>query len=130
MHCVLFTLKELLLELGLCDFDLDGLVDLLCVSALVVGVVLNGGGKECVDEGRLSESRLASNLQIISVYRIAYMYPQRHTMMVKAAPLFATILCRWLGKFAIPIGDALSAVGGAIMNMYAADSTDLFETQL
>jgi hypothetical protein len=29
-------------------------------------------------------------------------------MIVKAAPLFATILCRWLGRLAIPIGDALS----------------------
>lgn len=35
--------------------------------------------------------------------------------MVKAAPLFATILCRWLGRLAIPIGDADSAVcAGAI----------------
>jgi hypothetical protein len=36
------------------------------VSALVVGVVLDGGGKEGVDEGRLSESRLASDLAMIS----------------------------------------------------------------
>jgi hypothetical protein len=39
-------------------------------------------------------------------------------MMVKAAPRFATILCRWFGKFAIPIGDALSEVGGAIVKVY------------
>lgn len=32
------------------------------------------------------------------------------TMIVKAAPRLATILCRWLGKLAMPIGDALSAV--------------------
>jgi hypothetical protein len=25
------------------------------------------------------------------------------TMMVKLAPFFATILCLWLGKFAIPV---------------------------
>jgi hypothetical protein len=62
------------------------------------------------------------------------------TMIVKAAPLLATILWRWLGleslihvqeavvqgvediklrgdthRFAIPIGDALSDVGGAIV---------------
>lgn len=36
-------------------------------------------------------------------------------MMVKAAPRFATILCLWLGRFAIPIGDALSAVVVAIV---------------
>jgi len=35
---------------------------LLVVSALVVGVVLDGGGEEGVDEGGLSEARFASNL--------------------------------------------------------------------
>lgn len=59
------------------------------------------------------------------------------TMMVKAAPLLATILCLWFGypemldvvhndletpghrtltRFAMPIGDALSVVGGAIFS--------------
>ena len=57
------TLEELLLELGLGDLDLDGLVDLLRMTAAVVGVVLDGGGEEGVDEGSLSETRLASNLQ-------------------------------------------------------------------
>jgi len=124
MDCELFTLEELLLELGLCDLDFDGLVDLLCVSALVIGVVLNGGGEEGVDECSLSESRFASNLLSIRIYLSKREHLQRNTMMVKAAPLFATILCRWLGKFAIPIGDALSAVGGAIMNMCVEKSTD------
>lgn len=36
-------------------------------------------------------------------------------MMVKPAPRFATILCRWLGRLAMPIGEALSAAGGAIV---------------
>jgi len=53
-------LEELLLELGLGDLDLDGLVDLLCVTAAVVGVVLDGGGEKGVDEGGLAEARLAS----------------------------------------------------------------------
>ena len=35
------TLEELLLELSLRDFNLDGLVDLLCMSALVVRVILD-----------------------------------------------------------------------------------------
>lgn len=39
------------------------------------------------------------------------------TIIVNAAPLFATILCRWLGRFAIPIGVALSAAGGAIIGI-------------
>ena len=56
------TFEELLLELGLCDLNLDRLVHLLVVSSLVVGIVLNGGGEERVDEGRLSEARLARNL--------------------------------------------------------------------
>jgi len=36
-------------------------------------------------------------------------------MIVKAAPLFATILCRWLGRLAIPIGDADSVAEGAML---------------
>jgi hypothetical protein len=46
------------------------------------------------------------------------------TMIVKAAPLFATILCRWLGRLAIPIGDALSAAGGDIVGMVMGQSDD------
>ena len=57
------TLEELLLELGLCDFDLDSLVNLLLVTAAVVCVVLDGGREESVDEGSLAETRLASNLE-------------------------------------------------------------------
>lgn len=33
------------------------------MSALVVGVVLDGRGEEGVDEGRLAQTRLASNLR-------------------------------------------------------------------
>jgi hypothetical protein len=57
------TLEELLLELGLGDLNLDRLVDLLLVPALVIGVVLDGRGEESVDEGRLAQTRLASNLE-------------------------------------------------------------------
>ena len=56
------TLEELLLQLGLGDLDLDGLVNLLLMSTLVIGIVLDGGGEEGVDEGGLSKARLASNL--------------------------------------------------------------------
>lgn len=48
------TLEEFLLQLGLCDFDLNGFVDLLVVPALVIGVVLDCGREEGVDEGGLS----------------------------------------------------------------------------
>ena len=56
------TLEKLLLELGLGDLNLDGLVHLLVVSSLVVGIVLDGSREEGVDEGGLSETRLARNL--------------------------------------------------------------------
>ena len=58
------TFEELLLKLSLCDLDLNSLVNLLCVSFLVVGVVFDCCGEEGVDEGSLSQSRLASNLDI------------------------------------------------------------------
>ena len=73
------TLEELLLQLCLCDLDLNRLVHLLHVAALVVGVVLDGGGEERVDEGRLSEAGLASDLsqwisyrEEITIYRKCY----------------------------------------------------------
>ena len=56
------TLEKLLLKLSLGDLNLDGLVHLLVVSSLVVGIVLDGGGEEGVDEGCLSETGLSSNL--------------------------------------------------------------------
>lgn len=56
------TFEELLLQLGLGDLDLDRLVHLLLVTALAIRVLLDGGGEERVDEGRLAEARLASNL--------------------------------------------------------------------
>jgi hypothetical protein len=57
------TLEKLLLKLCLGDLDLDSLVDLLLVAALVVGIVLDRGGEERVDEGRLAKARFASNLE-------------------------------------------------------------------
>jgi hypothetical protein len=36
-------------------------------------------------------------------------------MMVKAAPRFATILCRWLGRLAMPMGEGDSAAAGAML---------------
>jgi hypothetical protein len=109
------TLEELLLELGLGDLDLDRLVHLLVVSSLVVGIVLDGGGEEGVDEGRLSEPGLASNL--IRSDGVFDSWMGSCTIIVKAAPRFATILClyyirlsgcvfdrdayRWLGSWCL-----------------------------
>lgn len=89
------TFEELLLQLGLGDLDLDGTVDLLLVAALVIGIVLDGGGEEGVDEGSLSQSRFSGNLQTGSlVLKLKLGYSElRHTIIVKAAPRFATILC-------------------------------------
>lgn len=55
------NLEELLLKLGLGDLDLNSFVNLLGVASAVVGVVLDRRAEECVDEGGLSQARLASN---------------------------------------------------------------------
>jgi hypothetical protein len=59
------TLKELFLQLSLCDLNLDSLVNLLVVATLVIGVVLDGGGEEGIDESSLSQTRFTSNLDDI-----------------------------------------------------------------
>lgn len=56
------TLEKLLLQLGLGDLNLNGTVNLLLVTALVVGIVFDGGREEGVDKGSLSQSGLSSNL--------------------------------------------------------------------
>jgi hypothetical protein len=61
------------------------------VSSLVVGIVLDGGGEERVDEGCLSEARLAGNLHQLD--GIQGLIVTVLTIMVKAAPRLATILC-------------------------------------
>lgn len=66
------TLEELLLQLGLGNLNLYSLVDLLLVTALVVGIVLDGGGEEGVDEGGLSQARLASNLLTHKHHTLVY----------------------------------------------------------
>ena len=50
------TLEELLLELCFCDLNLDRLVHLLRVAASMVCIILDGGGEEGVDEGRLAQA--------------------------------------------------------------------------
>jgi hypothetical protein len=65
------TLEELFLQLGLCDFNLDSLVDLLVVATLVVGIVLDGGRKEGVDKGSLAQAGFTSNLILMSFCRNA-----------------------------------------------------------
>lgn len=54
-------LEELLLELCLCDLDLDSFVNLFCMTSLVVGVVLDRSAEKSVDERGLSEARLTSH---------------------------------------------------------------------
>ena len=64
------TLEELLLQLGLGDLDLDSLVNLLGMSALVVCVVLDSGREEGIDEGRLSQPGFSSNLGCVSTHTL------------------------------------------------------------
>jgi hypothetical protein len=72
------------------------------VAALVVCVVLDGGGEEGVDEGGLAKARLARNLKGGESGISGVLLPQKRrvewasTIMVKAAPRFATIL--WLRR--------------------------------
>lgn len=56
VHCpsIAHAFKELLLELSLCNLDFHGLINLLRMAALVIGVVLDSGREESVDEGCLS----------------------------------------------------------------------------
>jgi hypothetical protein len=50
------TFEELLLQLCLCDLNLDGFVHLLCMTSLVILVVLDRGGEEGVDECGLAQA--------------------------------------------------------------------------
>ena len=50
------TFEELLFQFSLCDFNLDSLVDLLSMPSLVIGVVLDGGGEQGVDECCLAQA--------------------------------------------------------------------------
>lgn len=58
------TLEELLLKFSLGNLNLDRLVNLLGMAPLVVCIVFDGGREEGVDEGGLSQARLASNLNV------------------------------------------------------------------
>jgi len=62
-HMGSITLEKLLFQLSLGDLDLYSLIHLLGMSTLVIRVVLDSCGEESVDECRLSEARLTSNLQ-------------------------------------------------------------------
>lgn len=130
------TLEELLFELSLGDLDFDSLVHLLLMTLPVIGIGFDGGGEEGVDKGGLAQARLTSDLEdntsVKSGCEEAAKWGERasgrktcsrgseerqrgkHTMMVKLAPRLATILCRWLGRLAMPMGEALSGAGGAM----------------
>jgi len=59
---VMSTFEELLLKFSLGDFNLNRLVDLLSMSALVVRIVLDRRREEGVDECSLSQTRFSSDL--------------------------------------------------------------------
>jgi hypothetical protein len=85
------TFEELLLQFRLCNLNFDSLVNLLVMAALVVGIVLDRGGEEGVDECGFSASRLAGNLCTMSL-ESSYLGEYGRTIIVKAAPRLATIL--------------------------------------
>lgn len=86
------TLEELLLQFCFCDFNFNCLVNLLVMSALMIGVVLNGSREKGIDECGFSEPRFSCDLITVSFLQILSIdaFP---TIIVKAAPRFATILC-------------------------------------
>ena len=90
----MYTFEELLFQFSLGDLNLYGFVNLFRMTALVIGVILDGCREEGVDEGGLSKPRFTSNLS--DCYHLLSML-RRHngvlTIIVKAAPRFATILC-------------------------------------
>lgn len=50
------TFEEFLFQLSLGDLNLDGAINLLLMTALVIGVVLDGSRKQGVDESGFSQS--------------------------------------------------------------------------
>ena len=66
LGCSRLTFEELLLKLRFGDLDFHSLIYLLGMSALVIGVVFDSSRKESIDEGRLSQTRFASNLKDVT----------------------------------------------------------------
>lgn len=64
------TFEELLLQFCFCNLNLNRLVDLLVVAALVVSVIFDGGGKKRVDECRLAEPGFTGDLDTISLEEV------------------------------------------------------------
>lgn len=61
-----FTLEEFLLQLSLCNLDLNGLINLLRMATLVIGIVLDSRREKGVNECGLSQSRFSSNLKQVN----------------------------------------------------------------
>lgn len=57
------TLEELLFKLRFRNLNFDSLIYLLRMPALVIGVVFDSSGEKSIDEGRLPQARLASDLE-------------------------------------------------------------------
>ena len=123
------TLEELLFQFSFRDLDLNGLVNLLGVSALVVGVVLDSSREKGVDESGLAESRLAchhnskgsSTLRndLVPVKRIslwiwiAAFVESERTVGSAATRESAFIAMKDISRgltLAMPMGDAASAI--------------------
>ena len=86
------TFEELLFEFRLGDLNLHSLIYLLSVTSPVVCIVFYGCGEQSVDESSFPQARFASDLGFISRIHI-HLDEELPTMIVKAAPRFATILC-------------------------------------
>ncbi len=92
--CIVHAFEELFFKLCFSDLYFNGLVNLLCMATAVVGVVLNRRREESIDKGRLAKPRFASNLKACQPLDNRARSEWRSlTIIVKAAPRLATILC-------------------------------------
>lgn len=67
------TFEEFLLEFRFSDLNLNSLVDLLCMTTSMIGVILDGGREQRIDEGSFSKPRLSGDLRTIIATSKTYM---------------------------------------------------------
>lgn len=91
------TFEELLFELSFRDLYFDCFVDLLSMAPSVVCVILDRCREQGVNKSGLSKTRLSCNLTVGEFCSHLGRILSILTMIVKAAPRFATILCLKLG---------------------------------
>lgn len=109
------------------DLNLDSLVQLFRVALDILLMLLDASGEKSVDKSSLTQTRLACFSKVLFSLNVLsrignctwrknrrWYWPQ--TIKVKLAPLWVTILWRWLGRLAIPIPGDDVAEGAILWN--------------